>query len=218
LNSGNGLNATGGGYEPGWVATDDGNVAPTNANLACDATFATWTNSAGAQENLPINCVNWWESYAFCIWDGGFLPTEAEFEYAAAGGSQQREYPWGSTAPGTACPGTGCQYAIYDCEYPSGTEVCVGVANIAPVGTATLGAGLFGQLDLSADLSEWNLDWYAPYAPGRDCADFAAASDRVLRGGYFGFPNAAALLSWRRDNDTPPSRDNFIGFRCSRSP
>jgi sulfatase modifying factor 1 len=217
LNGGNGLNATGGGYEPGWVATDDGNVAPTNANLACDAMFATWTNSAGTQENLPINCVNWWESYAFCIWDGGFLPSEAEFEYAAAGGSQQREYPWGSTAPGTACPGTGCQYAIYGCEYPSGTEVCVGVANIAPVGTATLGAGLWGQLDLAGDVSEWNLDWYAPYEPCTDCADFVATPSRVLRGGYFGFPNAAVLLSPRRDTDTPASRDNSIGFRCSRS-
>jgi formylglycine-generating enzyme required for sulfatase activity len=218
LNSGNGLNATGGGYESGWVAADDSNVAPTNANLACDATSATWTTSAGTQENLPINCVNWWESYAFCIWDGGFLPSEAEFESAAAGGSQQREYPWGSTAPGTACPGTGCKYAIYDCEYPSGTEACMGVASIAAVGTATLGTGLFGQLDLSGDLSEWNLDWYAPYAQCTDCADFTAASYRVLRGGYFGFPGAVALLSSHRDADTPASRDNFIGFRCSRSP
>ena len=51
-----------------------------------------------------MNCVNWFEAYAFCIWDGGFLPSDTEWEYAAAGGSLQREYPWGSTAPGTACP------------------------------------------------------------------------------------------------------------------
>jgi len=91
LNSGNGLAATGGGYEPGWVATDDSNVAPTNLNLACHPPLDPGTNTAGAQENLPINCVNWYEAYAFCIWDGGFLPSAAEWEYAAAGGGASSE-------------------------------------------------------------------------------------------------------------------------------
>jgi formylglycine-generating enzyme required for sulfatase activity len=113
--------------------------------------------------------VNWFEAYAFCIWDGGFLPSEAEWEYAAAGGSQQREYPWGSTDPGM-----GNEYAIYNNYYPSG---------VAPVGTTTLGAGLWGQLDLLGEVHEWNLDWYATYDdPCVDCADLAAASDRVTRG------------------------------------
>jgi formylglycine-generating enzyme required for sulfatase activity len=75
LNGGLGLtnSGTSGSYEPGWVATDDPNVTPTTANLttACsDPTYATWTAAAGTQENLPINCVNWYEAYAFCIWDG----------------------------------------------------------------------------------------------------------------------------------------------------
>ena len=113
LNGGQGLGEQRqrrGTYEPGWDATDWNNttdIDPTNANLASCTIYSTWTASAGSQENLPINCVNWYEAYAFCIWDGGFLPSEAEWEYAAAGGSQQREYPWGSTTPGTACPGRG---------------------------------------------------------------------------------------------------------------
>jgi formylglycine-generating enzyme len=186
LNGGNGLNATGGGYEPGWAATDDGNIAPTGPNLECDPIFATWTNTTGSQDNLPINCVNWYEAYAFCIWDGGFLPSEAEWEYAAAGGSEQREYPWGSTAPGTGCPQTGCQYAIYNCDFPNGSGSCTSVANIAPVGYAAQGAGLWGQLDLAGDVFEWNLDWYATYVdPCTDCADFATPPARVLRGGAF---------------------------------
>jgi len=154
--------------------------------------------------------VNWWESYAFCIWDGGFLPSEAEWEYAAAGGTQQREYPWGSMAPGTAN-----QYAIYGC-YFNATGSCSGVTNIAPVGTATLGAGLWGQLDLAGDVLEWNLDGYAPYVACTDCADFTV-SKGVIRGGNFD-TNASSLLPPYRDNYTPAARGSGIGFRCSRTP
>ena len=213
LNGGSGLSATGGGYEPGWVTSDNSNIAPTNANLACKSTYATWTTSAGSQENLPIDCVNWWESYAFCIWDGGFLPSEAEWEYAAAGGSQQREYPWGTAAPGTAN-----QYAIYNCDYPSGSGSCTSVGNIAPVGFAASGAGLWGQLDLAGNMFEWNLDWYAAYATCTDCANFtAASSNQVIRGDYF-FSTASTLVPPYRYYDPPANRYDSIGLRCSRTP
>ena len=118
-------------YETGWSAADDINVAPTAQNLACDA-YATWTATAGTNENLPIDCVNWYEAYAFCIWDGGFLPSEAEWEFAAAAGHQMREYPWGyGYLPADS---TIFQYAIFDCLYPTNTMTCTGVANIAPKG------------------------------------------------------------------------------------
>ncbi len=45
----------------GWVTSDNSDIAPTNANLACDMDYFTWTPSAGNQENVPINCVNWYE-------------------------------------------------------------------------------------------------------------------------------------------------------------
>src|SRR5208283_3361813 len=123
-----------------------------------DGTNTPWGILAGGHESLPINCVNWWESFAFCIWDRGFLPSEAEWEYAAAGGSQEREYAWGTTAPGTAN-----MYAIYGCFYPSSSGTCAasGVSSVAPVGTAALGAARWGQLDLIGDLWEWTLDGFA---------------------------------------------------------
>ncbi len=213
LNGGQGLvnSGLGGGYEPGWVVSDNSNVSPMDANLTGDS-WATWTPSAGANEKLPIALVNWWEAYAFCIWDGGFLPSEAEWEYAAAGGSQQREYPWGSTAPGTAS-----QYAIYGCYYPSGASTCTNVSNVAPVGTATQGAGVWGQLDLAGNESQWNLDWYATYVdPCTDCGYFTVSSYQVLRGGIWG-SSASYLPSARRDSVTP-GRDNGVGMRCARAP
>jgi sulfatase modifying factor 1 len=217
LNDGHGLaNSSGqGGYEPGWAATDDSNVAPTTANLQCDAANATWTASAGTNETLPITCGNWYEAYAFCIWDGGFLPSEAEWEYAWAGGAGQREFPWGTTEPGT-----NNRYAIYGCYYPpSGSATCMGVPNIAPVGTATLGAGLWGQLDLAGEVYQWDLDSYADYVnPCNDCAFLTALLPfRVRRGGAFGY-DETVLRPPARYHDTPSLRDGNFGFRCARAP
>jgi sulfatase modifying factor 1 len=192
--------------------SDDSNIMPTNSNLACDATSATWTNEPGANETLPINCVSFWEAYAFCIRDGGFLPSEAEWEYAAAAGGEERQYPWGSMDPGTAS-----QYAIYGCGYPSGSETCTGFRSIAAVGTAALGVGFWGQLDLAGDTWEWNLDWYAPYAECTDCADVTTSTTRTIRGGYFG-SSASDLLPPLRGRIAASNRDFNLGFRCSRPP
>jgi sulfatase modifying factor 1 len=204
-------------YEPGWATSDNGNIAPTNTNLACQSGgYDTWTTSRSSQENLPINCVTWPETYAFCIWDGGFLPRDAEWEYAAAGGSQQREYPWGSTAP-TAAPN---KYAIYGCLYPSGSGGCTGVTNIARVGTATLGAGLWGQLDLVGEVWTWNLDWYGDGSytnPCTDCANLTPSFFRPVRSGNF----LGATLDSRppgRGCLTPMYRGSDDGFRCARTP
>lgn len=230
LNGGDGLVNSGapfaGGtvYEIGWNATDwNSQIAPTNANLAgCgsppDLPYVTWTDTAGSQEMLPINCVNWYEAYAFCIWDGGFLPSEAEWEYAAVGGSQQRQYPWGSTALGTACPGTGCDYAVYNCDYPSGSGTCTGVMNIAPVGTALMGAGLWGQLDMAGEMGEWNLDSNGTYVdPCADCAYLASAVGRMVRGGDFQF-GATNLLPTGMHSSNASQRATNIGLRCARIP
>jgi formylglycine-generating enzyme required for sulfatase activity len=220
LNGGLGLaqgpNVTSGqAYESGWDATDWNNttdIDPTTANLECQSPYNTWTSAAESNENLPINCVTWYESYAFCIWDGGFLPSEAEWEYAAAGGggaNGQREYPWGSTAPGTAN-----QYAIYGGYYTGNTT------DIAPVGYTSLGAAYWGQFDLAGEVFEWNLDGYnGTYAdPCLDCAYLptTAASGRVIRGDCLGDPSI--LLPPNRCGSAPTGRDSGFGFRCARTP
>jgi formylglycine-generating enzyme required for sulfatase activity len=220
LNGGLGLanSASPGNYESGWVLSNNGNVMPTTANLTVNGAFSTWTATPGSNENKPINGANWYEANAFCIWDGGFLPSESEWEYAAAGGNQQREYPWGTTAPGTAN-----QYAIYaagtstGCYYPS-SGTCTGAVNIAPVGTATLGAGVWGQLDMAGEEFEWNLDTYAPYVdPCSDCANLSSPSSVAFRGGNFG-NDAADLAPMLRAFGAPTNRYYGVGFRCARTP
>ena len=217
LNEGSGLanepNVTSGQtYEPGWSPGDNVNIAPTNANLACTQ-YSTWTSTVGSHENLPINCVNWYEAYAFCIWDGAFLPSVTEWEYAAAGGSEQREYPWGSHAPGTDS-----QYAIYSgYYYGDGTY-------IAPVGTAALGAGLWGQVDLVGESNAWIFDWAeASYAdPCIDCAYLDPSPyGSYARGGGYNFDASRLLVASDCGNASRTDRGGMYdgaGFRCARSP
>jgi formylglycine-generating enzyme len=223
LNGGRGLadGADPGSYEPGWASSDDSNIAPTNTNLLFCTADSTWTPDAGAQEALPINCIDWAEAYAFCIWDGGFLPSEAEWEYAAAGGADEREFPWGKTPPGASN-----QYAIYgdgvgNCYYPSGMlEPCSGAANIAPVGTTSMGGGLWGQLDMGGEVAEWVLDWYAsPYVdPWTNCASLSPTGTRVTRSGNF-TDNASTLLPPLRGSLPPAQRGSRgVGVRCARAP
>jgi formylglycine-generating enzyme len=90
----------------GWDAAWDANLPadkPTLVALSkCDSSFQTWTDAPGANENLPMNCMSWYEALSFCAWDGGRLPTEAEWNDAAAGGSEQRVCPWGPESLGRA--------------------------------------------------------------------------------------------------------------------
>lgn len=218
LNGGRGLvDSTSGGSEPGWQPSDAIQLATSatdwSERLNCEPSFHSWTDTPGPNETRPVNCINWYEAYAFCVWDGGFLPSESEWEYAAAGGDEQRKYPWGATKPDPSS-----RYLISGCNFPPGASACSSVTNLAPVGTATLGAGRWSHLDLAGELSEWILDWYAPYGdPCIDCASLVDFSYRVVRGGSFGtdvdniFPSA-------RNGDVPPSRNSFYGVRCARSP
>jgi len=216
LNGGEGLNATGGGYEPGWQVSDNANIDPTASKLSACYPYSTWTSTPGSNENLPIECLDWYTAYAFCIWDGGFLPSQAEWLYAAAGGSQQREYPWGSTAPGTTN-----QYAIYGCLYPSGSGTCTGTTNIAPVGTPVAGAGLWGQLDLAGEMSEWNLDWYTSSGfvdPCTDCAYLTPGTNRILMGSFYMSMPIYLMTEDSPSNGPPNETGEGVGLRCARGP
>jgi formylglycine-generating enzyme len=220
LNSGAGLSSSAGaGNELGWDATWNADLPSLQAtwdgasNLGCAPTYQTWTPTRGANETKPINCVSWFQSAAFCIWDAGFLPSESEWNYAAAGGSAQSAYPWGEMAPGLDA-----DLAVYGC-YFNGGGTCTGVANIAPVGSIVAGNGLsYGQADLAGSVFEWTQDWSARYSAScSNCASLQIDSDRSIRGGSF-YDYSGPLLSSHRAGREPDKHNFNIGVRCARTP
>lgn len=190
------------GWDPAWNAELAPDVAALTAALSCDDA-STWTKGNDA---LPMGCVTWFDAMAFCVWDGGYLPTEAEWNYAAAGGNEQRAYPW-STATSTAIDCTHSRYA------PCGSTIIDPVGTYSPTGDAR-----WGHSDLAGGLWEWVLDrWPAPYTvPCVDCTDLSQpVSIRTNRGGCYGCPADRLRTAWRGQED-PTVRRPDIGWRCAR--
>jgi len=200
----------------GWNSAWDGYLAPTSQELVdrlhCHNVHATWTDTAGANERLPMNCISWYEAFAFCVWDGGRLPTEVEWNRAAAGGDEQREYPWGSGIDDTR--------ALYGCaQGQCQASYILEVGSKSPTGD-----GLWGQSDLAGSMTEWTLDWFAPmYTEGCvDCANVLSGTERVVRGGSFISGEDFVLASFRDKvlplSNTNASRYRHVGARCARDP
>lgn len=182
------------------------------AGLKCGVTgncVGTWENMPTDGEDLPLSCASWYEAFAFCVWDGGRLPTEAEWEFAAAGGEENRMFPWGAGAPDL---NNVTQYG-QDCT----------VVPMTAVGSFPNGSGRWGQRDLGGSLIEWVFDAYdaAWYSTGGntcvDCVNVGPASGRVCRGGSYMTTDPHYLRAASRSNNDG-SGSVGIGFRCARSP
>jgi formylglycine-generating enzyme required for sulfatase activity len=164
----------------------------------------TWSSSAGAQEDHPINCVDWDQARAFAAWVGGGarLCTEAEWEYAARSGGQDRTYPWGDATPT-------CDRAVM--------TGCAG--DTQPVCSRMTGNSDQGVCDLAGNVWEWVQDWFHSIYEGAPTDGSAwenpAGSVRVLRGGSWGNAADSLRASYRGWLD-PGLRYGLLGFRLCR--
>jgi len=203
----------------GWNSAWDGSLAADSSALVaavkCDASFQTWTDTPGGTEEMPINCVTWYEAFAFCEWDGGFSPTEAEWNFAAAGGDEQRAYPWSNPAGSTTID---CSYANYRSDIPTGAYCVNGtIGGVNTVGsTSPKGDGRWGQVGFAGNVWEWVLDHQNTYeTPCTDCAQLASSASRVYRGGGFDAWGSLQRTNYRLGR-VPSFRHPALGVRCAR--
>ncbi|MDP8970061.1 MAG: ergothioneine biosynthesis protein EgtB [Actinomycetota bacterium] len=154
----------------------------------------------------PVEHVSYFEAEAFATWAGGRLPTEAEWEKAAAwdpAANRARTWPWGERPPS-----------------PTTANVDRRVWGPAAVGSFPAGASAYGAEQLVGDCYEWTSSGFEPYPayatfPYPEYSEVFFGGDyRVLRGASWASRSAVTRATFR-NWDHPYRRQIFAGFRLA---
>ena len=156
---------------------------------------------------LPVCHVSWFEAEAFASWAGKRLPSESEWEVAAAWDpavGRPRRYPWGDDPP-----------------TPERANLDQKLFSPAPVGAYPAGTSAFGCEQMLGDIWEWTSSDFEPYPGFRAfpypeySVPFFGSGFKVLRGGSWATRPRVARNTFR-NWDSRLKRQIFAGFRCAR--
>jgi gamma-glutamyl hercynylcysteine S-oxide synthase len=156
--------------------------------------------------SLPVMHVSWFEADAYARSVGKRLPTELEWEKAAAWGpdaSEPRRYPWGDGEP-----------------TPERANLDQTAFGPVPAGALAAGASAYGVLGMVGDVWEWTASDFRGW-PGFRAFPYPEYSEvfygheyRALRGGSWATRPRVARNTFR-NWDYPQRRQIFAGFRCA---
>ena len=154
---------------------------------------------------LPVIHVNWFEADAYCRWVGRRLPTEAEWELAAAGLPDKRHYPWGETPPTP-------KHANLDWQASGPVTTTAHAAGDSPDGCR----------QMIGNVWEWTATTFQAYPgfvadPYKEYSQPLFGECKLLRGGCWATRSRLIRNTWRNYYG-PDRRDVFAGFRtCALS-
>jgi formylglycine-generating enzyme required for sulfatase activity len=187
---------------------------------------ADWRHPEGPQsavdyrQDHPVVHVSWHDARAFAAWAGKRLPTEAEWEYAARGGLEQKRYPWGDQL----MPGGVHRMNVWQGTFPTLNTAEDGYRGTAPVDAyQPNGYGLF---NMTGNVWEWCADWFSTTYSAEARAQRmrnnplgpAGGDRRVMRGGSY-LCHRSYCFRYRvaaRSSNTPDSSTGNLGIRCVR--
>lgn len=189
--------------EPFWIDQYEVTRVQYNECVAEGVCTETSASTLSTGDNQPINRVTWFQARDYCIWRGGRLPSEREWEYAARG-PDNLIYPWGNDfVP---------ENTVY--EENAGNQT-------ADVGSKRAGQSWVGAYDMSGNVWErvstiYDQDNFPyPYkADGRENLNNNATTRRGFRGGSIDNAEPNELRSAYRNWADPDIPDGYVGIRC----
>ena len=138
---------------------------------------ADWRHPRGPESGIeglddhPVVHVAYEDVEAYCRWTGLELPTEAEWEHAARGGLDGREFAWGDEL----YPDSQFMANTWQGDFPHQNLVTDGYEWTAPVGSFPPNG--YGLYDMIGNVWEWTLDWYqAGHRPSGGCCGSGSVS------------------------------------------
>jgi sulfatase modifying factor 1 len=213
----------------GWTAVFFGDREHLSAAKTVGARLPWWHSVDGAnwrqpegpgstvdgRLDHPVTQVSWADAKAFAAWVGGRLPTEAEWEHAARGGSERRRFPWGHEEPDDQTIFAN----IWQGQFPHSNTLADGHERTAPAGSFE--PNPLGFYCMAGNVWEWTADAFKVRSLSRQArlrnAQALKHSEKVLKGGSF-LCHISYCYRYRiaaRMALTPDSAASNAGFRVA---